>query len=157
MEKIGNEYYKTQSTLGEKAELDFAEYLEEDESVTNIEVTKGYFPEYDISAIIGNSTLPTTWEIKYNSEVGKYKHVFVECYQSGKPSGMQVTTADYQVHYSEFGEVRGLLTIELAMLIAKKNRKLVPTKYSYNGKIVSALGYTVRFDDLKAITKNRSI
>lgn len=144
--RIGNKYFKDSLKMGQAAERDFAGLLKKDSKWSGVTIMEGMFPDYDITAT-KDATI-VTWEIKYNSGVSSCQHVFVEVYQSGKPSGMQVTTADYQVHYADDGRIGYLPTMQLAKLIGDKNRKITDTQYTYDGVKVSAQGYTVRFSDL---------
>ena len=147
--RITNEYVQAQIAAGEERELDFKQYLENRGWI--VEQSQGNFSYWDLKGTRDGITI--TWEMKYNSGIEQYGTCFVEYYQSGYPSGMNTTKADYQCHSSEYGEYRCLKTSELDDYIKSNNLRLINTYYiAHNGK-TSAQGYRVPFDELTFVKK----
>ena len=139
--------YEKSFALGDKTEKHFATLLL-DKGWTDITITGGMFSEYDISAI--KDFREVKFEIKSSSAVLEYKHHFVEYYQSDLPSGMQLTTADWQVYYGNDHKIYYIRTEELDRYIKESGKELKPTKYKTKSGLVSALGYTVHKDIFNA-------
>ena len=149
--KITNEYVNKQLALADKTENHFADWLRS-RGYLDIEVTEGVFSEYDVSGF--RDGLYTSFEIKTASKSERYGTYFIEYFQSGKPSGMQKTTADYQIYYDEQGYVRYMSTRDLNKYIKDNDLELIPTKYISYGTTVSALGYKVPVKEFIMITKH---
>ena len=142
-------YFKKQLKAGEDCEKDFKAFLEsKDWTVT---MTEGNFSDYDILA--QKDGIEVTFEVKYNSGIEKYKTCFIEYYQSGLVSGLQKSKADYQIHYSEFGEVRCMRTDEVRKYIKDNNLSLKSTMMKTKSGKVSGQGYRIPFTDLTLIKK----
>lgn len=149
--KITTDYVDKQMALADKTETHFAEWLK-GRGYIDVEVTEGKFSQYDVSGF--RDGFYTTFEIKTASASKKYGCYFVEYFQSGKPSGMQKTTADYQVYYDEQGNVRYFKTKDLESYIENNDINLIPTKYISYGDVVSALGYKVPVDEFDFVMKH---
>lgn len=143
-----NEYVKNQIEAGEAREIALKDYLEG--RGWTVEMTVGNFSDYDLSC--DRDGLSLTIECKYNSGIAKYGTAFIETYQSGYPSGLQKTKADYQVHFSETGEVRGIKTAVLKEWITDNNPKLCSTKMKLKSGVVSGQGYRLPWEVLTLIT-----
>ena len=102
-------YFKKQLAISEDCERLFSHWLES--RGWTIEAIGEAKTGYDIKAI--RDGLELAWEIKYNSGIKKYKTIFAETFQSGYPSGLQKTTADYQVHFNEDLECRVMKTSDM--------------------------------------------
>ena len=137
-------YFREQLKKSEECEKLFAAWLESRNwEITSLgEKAKGF----DIKAVKDN--LELSFEIKFNSQINKYKTAFVETFQSGYPSGLQVTTADYQIHFNEDLECRCMKTSDLRKYISKHNIPLSATKMMTKSGKVSGNGFRVPFKDM---------
>lgn len=136
-------YFETQLSISEHCEAIFSEWLKERGwDITSIgEKEKGY----DIKC--NRDGLELLFEVKYNSGIEKYGTAFVETYQSGYPSGLNVTEADYQIHFSEDFRCRGFKTADLIKYIKENDLPLSSTSMiTYDGK-TSGMGYRVKWED----------
>ena len=142
--------YNETFRLGNLTEKHFAsEYLPTAENAdpSKVVITGGNFPEFDIE-------YGKTWEIKTSAEVTKYKHHFVEYYQTGKPSGMQKTTADDWVFYGNDGLIYSIDRKELDALCMEKFKRT--NKWSYTNYVtksgkVSGKGIAIHKDNFTVI------
>ena len=140
-------YFSSKKKTGEDAEREFKAYLEG--HGYDVIMTEGDFSDYDLKAVKGN--IDITFEVKYNSGIEKYKTCFVEYFQSNKPAGMQKTKADWQIHFSEFGEIRGIRTNDLKKYIEDNELPLKSTMMKTKSGKISGQGYRVPFDVLTLI------
>ena len=147
MEVNNTEYFKKQLRISEDCERLFAHWLQSREwNITSIgEQEAGY----DI--IAERDGIELKFEIKYNSGIGKYHTAFIETWQSGYPSGLQTTTADYQIHFDEKMRCRGFKTSELRKYISENNIPLSATKMTTKSGKVSGNGFRVPFNDFPLI------
>ena len=141
------EYFNNKLIEGENAERDFKEYLEG--RGWTVEMTTGNFHAYDL--IASRDGLDIKFEIKCNSGIEKYKTAFMETFQSGYPSALAITEADWIIHYSEYGEVRGLSTVDMKKYIQDNKLPLSNTKMKTSGGYVSGSGYRIPWNDMKLI------
>ena len=136
-------YFLKQLEISEERERLFSEWLQgRGWKITSI---GDKLSTYDIKAERDGFEL--TFEVKYNSGIEKYETAFIETFQSGEPSGLQTTTADYQIHFDERGNCRGWKTGDLIKHIADNKIKLSSTKMVTKSGKVSGKGHRVTYTD----------
>ena len=143
--------YNETFRLGNLTEKHFAaEYLVEvkEAEADKVVITGGNFPEFDIEYD------EKTWEIKTSAGVAEINHHFVEYYQTGKPSGMQKTTADDWVFYGNDGLIYSIDRKELNALCEEKFERT--NKWSYTNYVtksgkVSGKGIAIHKDHFTVI------
>ena len=151
--QITTDYVEKGFELAKETEYDFAKWLVNRPEEWLTEITEGKFSAYDILAVGFHTGVETTFEIKTASKSKKFKSYFVEYYQSGKPSGMQTTLADYQVYYDEQGDVMFIRTAQLDEYIKRKKLKLKANGYTSHG-VAAAHGYVVPKSVFKFLKKH---
>ena len=140
-------YFLKQLEISEERERLFSEWLQyRGWKITSI---GDKLSTYDIKAERDGFEL--TFEVKYNSGIEKYETAFVETYQSGEPSGLQTTTADYQIHFDERGNCRGWNTGDLIKYIADNKIKLSSTKMVTKSGEISGKGHRVTYADFPIV------
>ena len=136
-------YFLRQLEISEKHERLFSQWLQG--RGWKIASMGDKLSAYDLKVVKNGKEM--TFEIKYNSAVEKYKTVFVETRQSGKPSGLEVSTADYQIHFDETGKCKGWETKDLIKYIKDNKIKLSSTRMMTKSGEISGQGHRVPFDD----------